>query len=186
MAFTYDLRRQVSLIGETTETACEFAMMHLQSYATGGAVEVLISSTGGPLAPPISLAEHMETLRRTVTVRTIATGFVASAAILPLVAGSKGQRYMMANASLMVHESSHSFDKVHKTLSDWEKWLRGRRHLQDRCWAMLARNSRKDLAFWKGLEGKEDLFLSPKEALSYGLVDTVLEDMPPVLQLPKV
>jgi ATP-dependent protease ClpP protease subunit len=175
-------RQQLMLTGELQHDNTMDLLAGLQHHLSSGheAAEILVASGGGRLNPTLCLVNMIEALSQNFIVRTIGTGLVASAAVAVLVAGSRGERYLLSNGSILLHEGSYTFgEKVTKTTTEWEDWIRQQRFDDDRYLSVLARHSRLSQDEWREkIERKGDVTFSPKEAQDLGLIDHIVDALP--------
>ena len=66
-----------------------------------------INSPGGVVTAGLSIYDTMQYIRPPVS--TLCVGLAASAASLLLIAGQKGMRFSLPNASIMVHQPSGGY-----------------------------------------------------------------------------
>lgn len=91
--------------------------MKARLMASGGykkRIYLFIHSDGGDLHAGMSAMDHIMHLG--IEVRTVIDGFVASAATLMFLAGTK--RYVMPNANLLIHQLSTEFWGKYQDLKD--------------------------------------------------------------------
>lgn len=128
-----------------------------------------INSMGGSLSDAFALIDVMRTSRRPI--RTIGIGSVISAAFLIFVAGTKGERIVSKNASIMCHQFSGGMDgKYH----DIRAITKENELSNDRMVDLLKECS--------GLDAKKirtkllpptDVWLKPAELAELGLADSI-------------
>jgi ATP-dependent Clp protease protease subunit len=105
-------------------------------------------------------------------INTCCNGTAMSAAAIILASGS-GIRSITPNSTVMVHRSSSAFD-----LNDLPPKERVSSHqkldqiLNNRLFEVLARKSNRDVKFWEA-KTKADFFMSPEQALEFGIVDRI-------------
>ncbi len=132
-------------------------------------VTIWINSTGGLLQPTFALADFLCRLK--VPVTTIGMGTVESAAALILMSGSKGKRSMMKNCSLMVHEYSWSNSGSFTEMSSRMKEVKNTIQKQ---LAFMSKHSGKSVDALREIVRHEETWLTPEEAVKWGIVDKVL------------
>ena len=103
-------------------------------------------------------------------VQTFGIGVQASAAAFLLSSGTKGKRFLLPNATVMIHQpSSGTRGKVTDQEIDLKESLRVKKLLEE----IMAKNTGQKLE--KVHEDMErDRWMTAPEAEKYGLVDTVL------------
>ena len=130
---------------------------------------ICILSGGGDLHATFGIIDFMR--GSTIPVRTIATGMIASGATMIFLAGEKGMRTLTENTSILSHVyTSGSYGKSHELVAATkEHKLTTERMLNH--YIKTTGLSAKDVE--KYLLPKEDVYLSAKEALKYGICDTI-------------
>lgn len=139
------------------------------------AVTLYINSAGGCTPSGFALIDVMDVSR--LPVRTVATGQIKSMGVLIASAGTKGQRVMTRNCEVMAHQYSWGFDAVkfhelvaHRAAQDYSahQFLQHfKRH------STMSETQIKDVMF-----SPSDRWLTPKECKKYGLVDTLIDELP--------
>lgn len=176
-------RRQALLSGELLMDDMTQLMAFIQDNIGDGGVELLIASGGGRIDAVTAAANLMVSLRKTHVIRTLATGSVASAAVLLMAAGTRGHRIMLSGASLMVHENSWTFNGlVKKTTTEWEDFALEQRQKQNAYWDQMAYATDTPGRVWRDrAERKGDVILDFKMARDLRIVDDLVPEMPPAL-----
>lgn len=105
-------------------------------------------------------------------VQTIGIGLQASMGAFLLSSGTKGKRYLLPNARVMIHQpSSGTQGKV----TDQEISLREALQLKENLAKMMAKNTGQKLDKVKA-DMERDYWMSADEAVKYGVADEVLGD----------
>ncbi|MBI2945780.1 MAG: ATP-dependent Clp protease proteolytic subunit [Candidatus Wallbacteria bacterium] len=132
-------------------------------------VTMWINSTGGLLQPTFALADFVSRLK--VPIHTVGMGTVESAAALILMSGSKGKRALMRNCSLMIHEyswsNSGSFTEMSSRMKEVQNTIK-------KQLAFMSRHSGKTAEELKAIVRHEETWLTPEEAVKWGIIDKVL------------
>jgi ATP-dependent Clp protease protease subunit len=104
-------------------------------------------------------------------VRTICTGMGMSAAAMILCGGAPGKRFALPNAKIMIHQGSGGF---RGTPADIQIAAREILDMTKRMAEIIARHSNRDV---DGVlaDIDRDRFMTPEEAVDYGLVDAIME-----------
>jgi ATP-dependent Clp protease protease subunit len=132
-------------------------------------VRIYINSPGGSVTAGLSIYDTMQFLN--CDVRTVCLGQAASMGALLLAAGTKGKRTCLPNARVMIHQPSGGSQGQ---ASDIEIQAREIMYLRERMNEIMAFHTGKsaeDIA----RDTERDHFLTPQQALEYGLVDEVKE-----------
>ena len=162
--------RIVFLQGEIhTGNANEMVMklLYLQSENRKKDVHFYINSPGGDVISTLAIYDAMQIL--TCPVATYCVGQAASGAAILLAGGSKGKRFALPHARVMIHQP---YGGVEGQVSDIEiqaeEILRNRQVLND----ILATHTGKS-ADEIARDMNRDFFLTAEDAKKYGLVDEI-------------
>ena len=167
--------RIVFLQGEIhTGNANEVVMklLYLQSENRRKDIHFYLNSPGGDVIATLAIYDTMQIL--SCPVATYCVGQAASGAAVLLAGGTKGKRYCLPNARVMVHQPASG---VSGQISDIEiqanEILRYREVLN----SILALHSGKS-AEQIAKDSDRDFFMTPEAAKEYGLVDEILTKPP--------
>lgn len=153
-----------------TQTSVELTIRALHKLISENTkpVELHISSFGGSIYDALRL--HDEILASNVQVKFYGGGAIMSAATIIMVACD--ERYLHANARIMIHELSDSGDEARR--SDIKINTQENEILHKTMCDIYANNSRMPSEFWSDIMCK-DVFISASEAVSIGLCDSIIE-----------
>jgi ATP-dependent Clp protease protease subunit len=167
--------RIVFLQGEIySGNAIEIVMklLYLQSENRRKEIHFYINSPGGDVVATLAIYDTMQML--SCPIATYCVGQAASGAAVLLCGGTKGKRFALPNARVMMHQP---FGGVSGQISDIEiqttEILRYREVL-NRIIAQHTGQSLDRIA----KDTDRDFFLSGEEAKAYGLVDGILSKPP--------
>jgi ATP-dependent Clp protease protease subunit len=131
-------------------------------------VHLYINSPGGSVTAGLAIYDTMQFL--TCDVNTYCIGQAASMGALLLAAGTKGKRYALPNARIMIHQPWGGVQGAATDISIQAKEIL---RLKDRLNEILAHHCRQSTeAVAKDTD--RDRFMSAEEAKAYGLVDEVV------------
>jgi len=137
-------------------------------------IYMYINSPGGSVYAGLAIYDTMQHLRAPVS--TFCVGMAASMGAVLLTAGAKGKRNALPNARIMIHQPSGG---SHGTASDIEIAAREVLYIRESLNGILAKHTGQTPE--KVLEDVDrDRFMSPEEAVAYGLIDQVLEGPVPI------
>ena len=142
-------------------------------------VTIYINSPGGVVSSGLSIFDTMRYIRCDVS--TICLGQACSMGSLLLTAGTKGKRYALANARVMLHQPSGG---AQGQATDIEIQAREILKLRARLNEMYVDATGQSL---KKIEEtmERDSFMSADEALAFGLIDHVITTRPEALKVEK-
>lgn len=134
-------------------------------------LNLMICSSGGDLNAGFALIDVMRGSH--IPIRTIGVGQIASAGLMIFMAGESGQRILTPNTAILSHQYSWgSLGKQHELMAATKAF--------DLTSKMLMRHYKKFTNLYEEqitqlLLPPHDVWLSPDEALEYGLCDTIQE-----------
>lgn len=131
-------------------------------------IKMYINSPGGSVYDALAIYDTMQFI--TSDVQTVGIGLQASAAAFLLSSGAKGKRFILPNATVMIHQpSAGTRGKVTDMEIDLKEGIRLKKKLNE----IIANNTGQTV---KKIESdmERDYWMSSSEALKYGLVDKVL------------
>lgn len=134
-------------------------------------ISLYINSPGGSVYDGMAIYDTMQLIKPDVA--TYGIGLQASMGAFLLSSGAKGKRYSLPHAKVMIHQpSSGTRGKV----TDMEIDLRESLEVKEMLAKILSKNTGQKLAKVKA-DMERDYWMSPEEALKYGLVDEVIKKM---------
>lgn len=157
-------------IMERTASMVIMRMLYLQSIKKDQPIHLYINSPGGLVDQTLAIYDTMQFMG--CDVATYCIGQAASGAAIVLAAGTKGQRFALPNAKVMLHQPySGVTGQAEDIRIQAEEILKDKKLLID----ILAKHTGQDpekLA----KETERDRYMNAQEALKYGLVDEILAE----------
>jgi ATP-dependent Clp protease protease subunit len=144
-------------------------MLYLQMTDPKKDIHVYINSPGGSVTAGLAIYDTMQFL--TCNVNTYCIGLAASMGAVLLCAGTKGKRYALPNADIMIHQV---LGGAQGPASDVEIRVRYMLRLKQRLNGIIARHTGKPVEQVEK-DTDRDYFMTAEEAKNYGLVDEVVE-----------
>ena len=130
-------------------------------------ISMYINSPGGVVTSGLAIYDTMQYIRPKV--HTMVVGQAASMGAVLLAAGEKGHRYALPNSRIMIHQPSGGY---RGQASDIERHAKDILAMKERLAQILVRHTgQKFDDVEEALD--RDTFMSPQEALEFGLVDDV-------------
>ncbi|MEY2644262.1 MAG: ATP-dependent Clp endopeptidase proteolytic subunit ClpP [Cyanobacteriota bacterium] len=137
-------------------------------------IQIYINSPGGSVTAGLAIYDTMQQVAPDVV--TICYGLAASMGAFLLSGGTKGKRLALPNARIMIHQP---LGGAQGQAVDIEIQAREILFLKDTLNGLMAEHTGQPLD--KIAEDTDrDYFLSPAEAVQYGLIDRVVDDGAPV------
>ncbi|OMH79363.1 ATP-dependent Clp protease proteolytic subunit [Zancudomyces culisetae] len=103
-------------------------------------------------------------------ISTVCMGQACSMGSLLLTAGTKGKRYSLPHASIMVHQPSGGAEGQASDIAIHAKEILKAR---DRLNRIYSRHTNQDISVIESAM-ERDNFMTPEEALAFGLIDEVI------------
>ncbi len=132
-------------------------------------IYLYINSPGGSVYSGLAIYDTMRHLRAPVA--TFCVGMAASMAAVLVAAGEKGKRAALPNSRIMIHQPSSG---AHGTAADIEIAAKEILHIRERINEILAFHTGQTPEQIAD-DADRDRFMSPPEAVEYGIIDRVLE-----------
>ena len=147
-------------------------MLFLQFEDPKADIHMYINSPGGSVTAGLSIYDTMQWV--TCDVATYCIGQCASMGALLLTAGSKGKRFALPHARVMIHQPLAGTEgTTTEILIHAKEFLRLKKDLNE----ILLKHTGQTLERIER-DTDRDKFMSAKEAQEYGIVDQVLDRIP--------
>ena len=160
----------ITINGSTVCSHVIKSMLYLQSIKRDADIHLYINCPGGHIDDTLAIYDTMRFLK--CDIATYCVGSAASGAALILAAGTKGKRFALPHAKMMIHQP---WGYVSGQASDMRiqanEILKVKRTLVE----VMAKSTNKTPdQIEKDIE--RDRYMDAKEALEYGLIDEILEE----------
>lgn len=167
--------RIVFLIGEINQGSAARVMMqmlYLENQKRGSEINFYINSPGGAVDDTLALFDTMRFMSSPVA--TYCLGRAYSGAAVLLAAGTKGKRYMLPHAKVMIHQPFGGITGQAEDIRiQAEQIIRAKQELT----RILANATGQSEDVIKR-DAERDKYFSAEEAVKYGLADEVLTEPP--------
>ena len=167
------LKDRVIFIGDAIDDhICNLViaeLLFLEREDPDADIDIYINSPGGSVSAGLAMYDTMQIVK--CDIATICVGMAASMGAVLLCGGSKGKRYALPNARVMLHQVAGGYQG---TYSDAKIQLEEMNRAHDALMRIIAEHSGQDLEKVRR-DSDRDYWLSAAEAKEYGLVDKVLE-----------
>jgi ATP-dependent Clp protease protease subunit len=144
-------------------------LLFLESESPKKEIAMYINSPGGSVTSGFAIYDTMQYIRSPVS--TVCMGTACSAGSFLLMAGTRGSRIALPNASIMVHQPSGGFQGV---ASDIERHAENIIKLKRRLNELYAKHCGRSYDEVERTLDR-DHFMSAEEAKAWGIVDHVYE-----------
>ena len=163
--------RVVFLVGPVNEVTANLIvaqLLFLESENPDKDIHFYINSPGGSVSAGLAIYDTMRFIKPDVS--TLCIGQAASMGAFLLSAGEKGKRYCLPNSRVMIHQPMGGFQGQ---ATDIEIHAREILYLKSRLNQMMSEHTGQTLEVIER-DTDRDYFMSAEEAVSYGLIDSVL------------
>lgn len=143
-------------------------LLFLQSEDSKKDISLYVNSPGGSVTSTLAIVDTMKFIKPDVS--TFCVGIAASGAAMVLSAGTKGKRFILKNAEVMIHQP---IGGAEGQATDIEISARHILKTRENLNKMLAENTGQTLAKINN-DVERDFFMTADEAKKYGIVDKIL------------
>lgn len=136
-----------------------------------GQIKLLINSPGGHLTSAFALIDCMK--GSAVPIWTFGLGEISSCGLLTFMSGTKGKRFLTRNTSILSHQFSWgAIGKEHELFARVEEFSHTQQRILNhyiKCTGMTEKKVKEVLL------PAHDVWLTPKEAVKYGIADSIVD-----------
>lgn len=155
-------------INDTTANLIIAQMLFLEADDPDRDINVYINSPGGSISAGMGIYDTMQYIKPDV--QTICVGMAASMGAFLLAAGTKGKRFALPNAEVMIHQPlGGARGQASDIKIQADRILRMRENLNE----ILSERTGQPLEVIEK-DTDRDNFMSAEEAVEYGLIDKVI------------
>ena len=163
--------RIVFLVGPVNDMTANLVvaqMLFLESENPDKDIFLYINSPGGSVSAGLSVFDTMNFIKPDVS--TLCMGMAASMGSFLLMAGAKGKRIALPNAKIMIHQPSGGAQGQATDIEIHAREIIKTREQLNRIYADRTGQTIEKITS----DMERDYYMSPEEALSYGLIDQVI------------
>ena len=144
-------------------------LLYLESDDPEKDINLYINSPGGSITAGMAIYDTMNYIKPDVS--TICIGIAASMGAFLLAAGQKGKRYVLPNSEVMIHQPlGGAKGQATDVKIRADRLLK----IKERLNLLLSEMTGQPLEVIEK-DTDRDNFMSPKEALEYGIIDDIIE-----------
>ena len=147
-------------------------LLYLESVDPTKDISMYINSPGGSVNAGLAIRDTMNFIKCDVS--TVCMGLAASMGALLLSSGTKGKRFALPDARIMIHQVSSG---TRGTVMDQEIQLKESIVLNDRLHHIMADACGRPFDKVKA-DCSRDYFMSAAQTVEYGLIDQVIAKRP--------
>ncbi len=158
-------------VNEHTANSVVAQLLHLAYVDPQADISLYINSPGGSVYDGMAIYDTMNFIKPDVA--TYGIGLQASMGAFLLSSGAKGKRFCLPHAKVMIHQPSSG---THGKVTDMEIDMKETLEVKEMLAKIMAKNTGQKLAKVKS-DMERDYWMTPDEAVKYGLVDKVLSKL---------
>ena len=143
-------------------------MLYLASKDPKRDIKLYINSPGGSVTAGLAIYDTMQYLKCPVS--TICIGLTASMAAVILAAGTKGKRFSLPNAEILLHQVAGG---MQGQAADIEITAKQIMHMKEKLNKILSLHTGQPIGKMEK-DTDRDFYLTAEEAKKYGLIDEVI------------
>ncbi|GAC1652843.1 MAG: ATP-dependent Clp endopeptidase proteolytic subunit ClpP [Candidatus Dormibacteraceae bacterium] len=181
------LRDRVIMLGrpidDTIANLVVAQLMFLNADDPEKEIQIYINSPGGQVSAGFAIYDTMQYVSAPVS--TVAMGMAASFATVILMAGSKGRRFALPNSRIHLHQPLIGGRGLSGQASDLEIHANEIIRVKKELNLLIAHHTGQPLEKIQK-DTDRDFYLSPEEAIEYGLIDGVIAQLAAPVATPTV
>ncbi|MFV1872507.1 MAG: ATP-dependent Clp endopeptidase proteolytic subunit ClpP [Oleiphilus sp.] len=167
--------RVIFLVGQVEDHMANLVvaqLLFLESENPDKDIHLYINSPGGSVTAGMSIYDTMQFIKPDVS--TLCIGQACSMGALLLTGGAKGKRHCLPHSRMMIHQPLGGYQGQ---ASDIEIHTREILTIRDKLNKVMSEHTGRDLKE-VAKDTDRDNFMDGKEAVEYGLIDSVIEKRP--------
>ena len=157
-----------SAVNEHTANLIAAQILFLENEDPDKDIKLYINSPGGSVYDAFAIYDTMQYVK--CDIQTVGIGVQASAAAFLLSSGTRGKRFLLPHATVMIHQPSSA---ARGRVSDMEIDLKEGLRLKKLLNQILAKNTGQSFKKIE-VDVERDFWMSSEEAKNYGIVDKVI------------
>ena len=157
-------------VNETTASLVVAQLLFLEAEDPEKDIQLYINSPGGVITSGMAIYDTMQYIKCDVS--TICIGMAASMGAFLLAGGTKGKRFALPNAEIMIHQPSGGSQGQATEIDIAAKHIP---RMRERLNHIMAENTGKDYETIAA-DTERDNWKTAQEAKEYGLIDEVILD----------
>ncbi len=164
--------RIIFLVGQVEEHMANLViaqLLFLESENPEKPIHLYINSPGGVVTAGMAIYDTMQFIKPEVT--TLCLGQACSIGAVLLGAGAKGQRFCLPHSTVMIHQVAGGYQGQG---TDIQIHAKETQRVSDQINTIIARHTGKTAQVVEK-DTNRDHYMSAEEAVTYGLVDKIIE-----------
>ena len=147
-------------------------MLFLEAQDPGKDIQLYINSPGGSVSAGFAIYDTMQYVKCDVS--TICIGLAASFGAFLLAGGTKGKRFALPNAEIMIHQPAIHGNGIQGQATDIKITSDHIQKSKKRLNTILSENTGKSIDE-VAIATERDNYMTAKEAMDFGLIDKILK-----------
>ena len=143
-------------------------LIHLESDDPDKDIAIYINSPGGQVYAGPAIYDTMQFIKPDI--QTICCGIAMSMGSLLLAGGAKGKRMALPNSRILIHQVSGGFQGQGTDIEIQAREVIGLKRRLEEIYAKHTEKGQEEIS----RDMERDFFMSPPEAVEYGIIDTVI------------
>ena len=168
------LKDRIIILGEqVTDQLAQSIMaqlLFLESEDPDKDIQLYINSPGGSVTAGMAIYDTMQYVKPDVA--TICVGMAASMGAFLLAAGAPGKRMATPNSEIMIHQPSAG---TQGQITDMMIHVDRLKYIKERMNSLMAKHCKRDDVAKVAEAMERDNFMTAKQALEFGLIDSIIE-----------
>ncbi len=143
-------------------------LLHLESEDPEKDIFLYINSPGGSVYSGLAIYDTMQFIKPDV--QTICVGIAMSMGSLLLAGGAKGKRMALPNSRILIHQVSGGFSGQGTDIEIQAREVISLKRRLEEIYAHHTGKSQEEIS----RDMERDFFMSPQDAVEYGIIDSVI------------
>ena len=144
-------------------------LLHLEAADPDRDISLYVNSPGGEVYAGLAIYDTMQSIAPDV--QTICCGIAMSMGALILTAGAPGKRLTLPNGRMLIHQVSGGFQGQSSDIEIHARETLALRSRLDELYAQHTGRTAQEIHD----DSDRDRYMTPEEAVKYGLVDRIVE-----------
>lgn len=145
-------------------------LLYLEAEDPEKEINLYVNSPGGMVTAGLAVYDTMQYIKAPIT--TICLGMAMSFGALLLAAGSKGKRYALPNARVMIHQPLIYGEGISGQVTDIAIESRELENTKNRLLEILAKHTGQPMDKVRA-DSERNYYMSAEEAKKYGIIDEI-------------
>ena len=147
-------------------------LMYLAADAPEKEIQIYVNSPGGAVTAGLAIYDTMQYVQSPIS--TVCIGRTASFGTVVLMAGAKGKRFSLPNATIHMHQPLIGGKGLQGQASDLDIHAKEIIRIRTVLNGLIAKHTGQPVERVER-DTDRDYFLTPREAIEYGLIDGIIE-----------